>query len=204
MANTVPYEIIAAPFTLWVAPVGTAFPAVDDAPTDPWVKIGTSGNLNYDSDTGVVVSHPQSINKFRGLGDSGPRKVFRGEEDLIIRIALADVTPEQYAQAINGNAVTDTPPGSGTAGTRKLGLSRGFTVNTVALLVRGDASPYGATGVMQYEVPIAAQVGNPEVVYRKDQAALLQLEWHALVDPNAASVDERFGRLVAQDAEAFS
>ncbi len=27
-----PYEIIGAPFTLWLAPTGTAFPLIDAAP----------------------------------------------------------------------------------------------------------------------------------------------------------------------------
>ena len=55
-----PYEVVAQPFTLWVAPVGTAFPDVDTAPDGSWTKVGTSGDLNYTED-GVTVTHSQSV-----------------------------------------------------------------------------------------------------------------------------------------------
>lgn len=197
--NSLPYEIIAAPFTVWYAPVGSGFPNVDDTPLTPWAKVGSSGDLNY-MDDGVTVAHNQTIEKFRALGDAGSRKVFRTEEDLMIRLILADITLEQYLHALNSNTVT-TVAASSNAGYKWLGLSRGFSVATVALMVRGP-SPYGDSYTMQYEVPRAAQSGNPEVVYRKNTPAGLALEWTALVDPNAVSDDRRFGRLVAQHAAA--
>lgn len=199
--NSLPYEIIAAPFTVWYAPVGTAFPDIEQAPLAPWAKIGSSGDLNY-MDDGVTISHAQTMEKFRALGDAGSRKVFRTEEDLMVALVLADLTLEQYAHALNSNTIT-TVPAATNAGYKKIGLSRGFSVATVALLVRGP-SPYGANWSMQFEVPRAAQSGNPEVVMRKDTPAGLALEWTALVDPNAASEFERFGRIIAQTADAAS
>lgn len=200
MSNTVPYEVIAAPFTLWVAPVGEAFPDVDTTPAGNWTKVGSSGPLNYDEAEGVTVEHAQEITKWRSVGDMGTRKVFRTSEDLIVRMKLVDLTIEQYAHALNNNTVTDQAAGVGTPGYRKIGLSRGTQVTTKALLIRADVSPYGADWKMQYEIPVAAQVGNPSVaISKKGEPAGLNLEWHALVDPNALSEDERFGRLVAQD-----
>lgn len=196
--NVAPFEIIAAPFTLWVAPLATAFPLIDAAPAGTWVKVGTSGDLNY-FEEGVKVGHPQTITKWRALGDSAPRKVFRTEEELMISLVLADLTLEQYALALNHNTVTDTAAGSGTAGFRKVGLSRGTAVETRALLLRGP-SPYGDDFTMQYEVPIAFQTGSPEVVFRRAEPAGLAVEWTAAADASAGSVFERFGRLVAQDA----
>ena len=38
MENSAPYEVIAAPFTVYAAPVGTAFPQVDEVPGAPWAK----------------------------------------------------------------------------------------------------------------------------------------------------------------------
>lgn len=201
MANTVPYEVLAAPFTLYIATVGTAFPDVDTAPGVGWTKVGTSGPLNYDGDEGVTVEHRQSLNPWRSLGDAGSRKVFRSEEDQIVRMSLVDVTAEQYRLAVNRNTVTDVPAGVGTPGYRKIGLSRGFTVDTMALLAHADISPYNATGAMQYEVPIAAQQGSPTVTYRKDRPAMLPLEWMTLVDPSQTAA-EYFGRLILQDADA--
>jgi hypothetical protein len=197
-ANTQPFEIIAAPFTVWFSPIGTAFPLIDATPAAAWKKVGSSGDLNY-MDEGVTVAHNQAMEKFRALGDTGSRKVFRTEEDLMIRLVLADVTLEQYAHALNSNPVTTTPAGAGVAGHKMIGMSRGAGVATVALLVRGP-SPYGDNWTLQYEVPLAAQSGNPEVVYMKSTPAGLALEWTALVDPNAVSVFERFGRIRAQSA----
>jgi hypothetical protein len=201
MPNSVPFEVIAAPFEVWFAPVGEAFPAVNATPAGNWVKVGTSGALNYMEDVGVVVVQSQEIAQWRSLGDTATRKVFRTGESLQIRLTLADVSLEQYRHALNMNAITDTAAGSGTAGFRKIGLSRGPDVAQRALLVKGSHGPYGAEMPMQYEIPLAFQTGSPEVVYRKDVPAGLALEWTAIIDPNAASPSERFGRLVAMDAD---
>lgn len=201
MANTTPYEIIAAPFTLYWAPVGSAFPLVSSAPTAPWIKVGSSGNLNYDDAAGVTVMHSQSTQAFRALGDAGTRKMFRTEESMKVRLKLVDITAEQYRHALNMNAVTATAASTGIPGTKKLPLSRGFTVATVALLIRGDVSPYGDSPLaMQYEIPSAAQVGSPTVLFKKSEPVGLELEWEVLVDPNASSDLERFGRLIEQTA----
>jgi len=200
-SNSLPYEIIAAPFKVYFAPVGTAFPLIDAAPAAAWKLVGSSGDLNY-LDEGVKVSHSQTMSLFRALGDAGSRKAFRTEEDLLIALSLADLTLEQYAHALNSNAVTTVAAGSGTAGYKKIGLSRGFSVATVALLVRGP-SPYGDGWTLQFQVPRAAQTGNPEPVMRKGEPAALALEWTALVDPNAATEFERFGNIIAQHAAAL-
>ena len=153
MDNSTPYEIIGAPFEMWVSPVGTAFPAVDEEPQAPWALIGTSGNLNHTQE-GITVSHSQSMNFFRASGDCGSRKAFRTDEDLKIALAIADLSLEQYQHALNGNTVSETPASAGVAGTKKIGLSRGFAVATHALLLRGP-SPEMADGACQ--VPGAAR-----------------------------------------------
>lgn len=198
--SSAPYEVIAQPFTLWVAPVGTAFPLIDVAPSGSWTKVGTSGDLNYTED-GVTITHSQSVELWRSLGSAGPRKAFRGEEELRIAMVLADLTLEQYALALNYNTVTTAAAGPGTAGYKSLGLSRGLDVPQRALLVRGSGSPYGAGWNMQYEVPVAVQASEPEVVFVKTEPAGLALEFVALEDPSANDLTERFGRIIAQTAE---
>lgn len=199
----VPYEVIAAPFTLYTAPVGEAFPAIDATPAGNWTKVGTSGALNY-GEEGVTVDHGQDVSEWKGLGDTGPRKVFRTGESLKISLMLHDISLEQYRHALNMNAVTDVAAGAGTAGYRKIGLSRGSTVVQRALLVRGPSGYNDENGWnSQYEVPLAFQTGEPEVVYRQGDPAGLALEWTAVIDPNAASDAERFGRFVMQDATAI-
>jgi hypothetical protein len=203
MRNAVPLEVLAAPFTMWVAPVGTAFPAVDEDPdSTDWTLIGKAGPLNYD-EAGVNVDHAQSMAFWRSLGDAGSRKVFRSSEDLKLGLMLVDVTLEQYSFALNGNTVTATPAAAGVPGTKKIGLSRGFVVDTRAVLLRGP-SPEMEDGAMQYECPRAAQTGEPKPVYTKDKPAMLAIEWTALVDPSATDPSEYFGRIVVQTAEAES
>lgn len=201
MENTAPYEIIATPFTAYRAPVGTAFPDPDEAPGGSWTKIGTSGDLNYTED-GVTVGHEQEVSMFRSLGSTGPRKAFRTSERQVISLTLADMSLEQYRNALNLNAVTTVAAGVGTPGTKEIGLSRGLSTEEFALLLRADVSPAGDGFAMQYEIPRAVEIGSPEVVYRKGDPAALALQFETLEDPNAGTETERFGRLVIQTADA--
>lgn len=191
-----PYEIIGAPLTLWLAPVGTAFPLIDAAPAGEWTLVGTSGDENY-SEEGVTVSHSQTFSQARPAGSMGPRKAWRTEEDLRVSLVLWDLSLEQYATALNGVAVTTTAAGAGAAGFKQIGLTQGENVAFYALLARG-VSPYGDGFNAQYEVPRCYQSGNPTPTYRKGTPSGLTLEFTAFEDPAAASAGERFGRLVAQ------
>jgi hypothetical protein len=201
MSNAAPFEILAQPYTAWLAPVGTPFPALDEEPEAPWVKVGTSGDLNVTED-GVTISHSQSVEQWRALGATGPRKAFRTEEEFKISFVLADMSLEQYGAVLNDNPVTEEAAGVGTIGTKTIGLHRGLNVHAYALLLRGDhASPYGDWPA-QYEVPHCVQVGEQEIVYTKGEPAALQLEFSAMEDQDAVSTLERFGRFVAQSAPA--
>lgn len=191
MPNTFPYEVIGSPFSVYVAAAGTARPAIGVAPSGSWGLVGSNGNKSY-AEEGVRVNIPQAFNYFRGLGSSAPLKAFRSEEDVIIQVTLADLTLEQIRQALNQNTVTETGI------TRKVGLSRGLTVATVALLVRGP-SPYMDDGTSQFWLPYAANVSSPEMVMRRDNATTYALEWRALVNPDASSDDETLGVFEAED-----
>lgn len=197
---TPPYEVIAASFfTLWVAPVGTTFPDIDAEPdSSDWTLVGSSGPRNY-TDAGVTVEHAQSIVLKRSLVRPGPRRAVRVDESLWIRVAIADLTLEQYRLALYAATLTTTPAGPGVVGSKHIGLSRGMTAARHALLVRGP-SPYRADGALQYEIPVAVQAGTPQPIFRGDQPAALALAWQALIDPDALTADEQFGRLVAQVA----
>ncbi len=198
-----PFEIVAAPFTVYFGPVGEAFPAIDVAPAGNWLVIGTSGDRNYEG-AGVTVSHAQTIEKFRAAGGTGPRKVQRTEEDLVVTFTLWDMLLEQYRLVLNQNAVATTAAGSGTAGFKQVDTYRGCDVATMALLVRGDVSPEGATFKSQYEVPLCYQSGSPEPVFQKGSPAGLALEFTAIEDPNASAVTQRFGRLKVQHQVALA
>lgn len=195
-----PLEIIAVPFIVYAAPVGESFPLLDAVPGGNWVKIGTNGDLSY-PDSGVTIVHEQSVNLIRVLGDTGPIKAFRTEETLRIQFTILDVSLEQYRYALNFNTITDTPAVPATSvGFRKIGLGRGPNPAQRALLVRGEkGSPYLDEQPAQYEIPRASEIGSPSVIMQKGTPIGLALEWVALVDPNAASDDERFGVLRQMD-----
>lgn len=202
---TVPYEVVVAePFTLFWAAIGTAFPSLNVAdPTSVgWTRVGTSGNLNYE-ESGIKVSSPQTIQKWRSMGDAAPRKHWRTEEDFMMGLELADFSLEQLRHGLNMNPVSVVAPGSGTVGYKKIGLSRGKHVAQVSLLCRG-VSAYGDGMLAQYEIPYAFQTGSPEpVLGSKEKPIIVALEWSAVIDPNATSEDERFGRLLMQHAAAL-
>lgn len=196
-----PFEIMAAPFEAYLAPVGESFPAIDETPAGNWVKIGTSGKKNINEE-GVTVSHPQTIEYFRTVGSTGPCKAFRTEEDLMISFILHDMALEHYKDILNHNTVTDNAEGSGVAGFREVDIWRGLDVSQKALLLKAAASAYGANFNSQYEVPVVVQASEPEIVFTKGEPAGLLFEFRALEDPNAASDAKKFGTLNIQDAAA--
>ncbi|WP_086619274.1 hypothetical protein [Erythrobacter tepidarius] len=198
-----PFEIIGAPLTLWVAPVGTAFPTITAAPSSPWVKIGTNGDRNYENG-GVTVTHAKSYDKVRTAGAAGPVKAFLSEEDLMFGVTLLDLTLEQYQLALNGNTITTVAPAAGQPGTKKIGLSEDVgRTKEYALLARG-LSPYNEALAMQYCVPRCYQSGAPALVFRKGgTGAGLQLRFEALEDLNATNAQERFGYILAAHLPAL-
>jgi hypothetical protein len=193
MTNVAPYEILTGVGELYLAPAGTAFPDVNATPGASWIDLGNTQD-------GVTVTADQDITEIRVDQETGPVKATRAEENLVIGTKLAAATLENLAYVL-GNSVIDTPPGVGTIGTREVGMYRGQVVKTYALLFRG-VSAYGDYPA-QYEVPLGYFGGASESEYTKDGNAGIPVEFHALVDPNAATDAEKFGVLVMQDAAAL-
>lgn len=174
-----PYEIVAAPLTVWVAPVGTEFPDVNELPGVAWFKIGTSGDKNY-ADEGVTVTHEQTLGVFRGAGSTVPRKTWRTEEDLGFGFTLVDVSAAQYAKILNDAAITTTPASVGVAGTDRFELVQGIEVGQVALLARG-VSPEDELFVAQYQVPRSYEASPSRAVqYGKGAPAGLACSFRTL------------------------
>ena len=200
MAQQAPFEIIAAPYEVYVAPVGEAFPDIADAPAGAWELLGRSGSKNYD-DEGVTITHEQTVEEFRPLGLAAPRKAFRTEEGLIIAFNLVDVSAAQYAKVINDATVTDTAAGVGTGGNLSFPLEMGFQVKQLAMLIRGSESPDATAASddfnVQYEVPVVYQAGSPAPQYQKGEPARLACEFRALWDATSG-----FGTYRTQDAAA--
>ena len=196
---TAPFEIIAAPFIVYHAPVGEAFPAIEDTPVGNWSQIGSSGDLNYTED-GVIVVPSQTIETFTPVGSTAPVKAFRTQEGMAIRFTVADLTLEEWNLILNSNVVTDTAAGGGNAGFRDVDLFMGASVTQFAILARGLFSPYGDNWNCQFQIPVMYQSGANEQTFRKGTPVGLGFEFTALGDPNAATSADRFGKIVTQDA----
>ncbi len=193
MENDAPFEIIAAPATIWVAPVGTVFPVIDEVPGVGWVKLGKAGDKNISED-GVTISHPQSVEVFRALGSMGPRKIVRTEEDLLVSFTLLDLTLEMYRRMLNDNPLTQIASAVGVAGSKKLSMMRGRLVSQFALIAEGP-SPYGENWNLRFKVPIIVNVGEPEIVFQKGEPAGLLFDLQAVEHET-----DGFGEIEAQDA----
>lgn len=190
-----PYEILTGVGDLYVAEVGATFPDVNAIPSSAtWRHLGSTQD-------GVTVTLDQKIDEHRVDQETGPVKASRSEESMQIETVLAEATLENLADVL-GSEVEDTPADTGVIGTREVPLYRGGTVVTKALLFRG-VSAYGDFPA-QYEVPYGYFGGATELKDTKDGNRQIAVEFHALVDPNASEDDEKFGRLVMQDAEAES
>jgi hypothetical protein len=189
--STTPYEIIAGPADVFVAPVGTEFPDIDAEPTGDWVSLGRT-------EGGITTSHDESVDLLYVDQASGPVKAIRTEEHMKVSFSIAELTLERYARVMNDAFVSDIAPGVGAAGHRSFPLRQGFDVARFAMLIRGP-SPY-MDAFMQFEIPIVVQSGSPAPAFVKDDKTILDTEWEALEDPDAATPEERFGSLRAQDA----
>ena len=195
-------EIIAAPLTVWIAPVGTPFPALGGAPGEAWVLLGANGSRSF-SGSGVSLIHQRTFSSPPPPAGQTSSNVSTIEtDDLRIRVELLDLTLEQYSLVLGSNGISMVARMPGVPGTRTVGLSvPGRVAQEFALLARGP-SPYLDDHLSQYEVPRCTEVGSPQIVRRKGVPAGLSIEFKALPDPAATSEAERFGRLTAQDSTA--
>ena len=199
LGNAAPFHILAGPLEIFLAPVATVFPLLGATPAADWVNLGTSTAARDITEEGVKTMHQQSLQQWFGLGSTGPRKVFRAQEQLLIEATLADLSVENYKVALNGNTITTVTATSEVVGQKHMGLSRGLTVTLYALCMRG-ASPYGDQFRRQYDIPVVYVSSEPEPTPTKDTPGLMMLQFTALEDPSAASAAVRFGIYRGQTA----
>lgn len=194
--NAVPYEVMSSPFAVYYAAADTAPPLIAANPdSTDWELIGSNRDLNYDREPGLVIALPQSVNSWRSHGDLGTRKRFPTEADLMIRLRIVDMTLEQMAHVLNLNSVTIP-----VAGTKQIGMSRSFTLASRALLIKFDMSPYMENGKSQLYIYRAQNIASTEIVNKQGQPMGFDLEYAALVNPDAPSEATRFGYFQAQTA----
>ena len=185
--TTTPQEIVSAPLTLYYAPLGTAAPTSVDANAAAitaagYTLIGTNGTNDYDS-TGITVTHNETLATFTPLGTTAPVKVWRTDEQLEVSVTLADISPAQYAFALNDIAVTTVAATTGVAGESDVALLQGINVTVFALLAVG-VSAVSNTMQAMYAIPAVYQAANPAPVYKKGAPAELALTFATVLDPN--------------------
>lgn len=189
-----PFEVIAGPVEVWVAPLATAMPSVDTAPTGPWILLGANGSKNIE-ESGVTIHDSATVTPFRTLGALMPVKTFITSEDFGVEFTLADLTLEMWDKARGGPAtaagnVVTFAPTVPLPGTKSLNLVRNGVLSTNALLVRAGVgmSPYSTVGAdyaAQYEFPKAICPGEGiQLVYVKGVPVGIHYKWTILYDPN--------------------
>ncbi len=188
-------EILFSPYDVYWAPVGEAFPAIEDAPAGNWLVLGVSVAERTNED-GVMVTMEQDFEEFRAAGTSAPIEASRVSESLIVSLTLHDLRPEMLRLVLNNNTISNTAAGGGAAGFDEIDLERGpGKPQDIALLVRGDSTQF-ATGNAQYQIPRCYASSSPEIVHTKGEAAGIEMEFRAL----RADATPFLGRLVSQDS----
>lgn len=182
-----PYEVIVAPYVAYLAPIGTAFPALttDPGTVSPWTTLGVSAGLSQ-TDTGVTVTNSQTVSTFVPGGSTTIRKAWRTAEELTVAMELADMTPTTYALLMNDAAVSTVNATTNLPGDQHFEMKRGVFVNAFALLVKG-VSPFQEAYSAQYEIPASYDAGSPAPHYSKQGPATLTTEFHAY-ELNAGSI----------------
>lgn len=188
-------EILFSPYDVFWAPVGEAFPIVEDAAAGNWLVLGASIAERTNED-GVMVTLEQDFEEFRSAGHSAPQEASRVSEAVIVTLTLHDLRPEMLRLVLNNNAVSSTAAGGGKAGFDEIDFERGASKpNEIALLVRGDSTQF-ATGTAQYEIPRCYCSSSPEIVHTKGEAAGIEMEFRVL----RATAAPFMGKLVSQDS----
>ena len=187
------YEILTGAGRLYVAAVGTQFPAVNATPGASWTDLG-------ETDGGLTAKLTQKIDEHRTDQRTGAVKATRSEESLTLETSLLQATLENLAKIL-GQTVTVVAPGSGTIGTKTIPLYRGPDVAEYAVLVRGK-SAYGGWNA-QYQIPRMYFGEDVEEKKVKDKAVQYKALLKVLEDLNAAADADRFGKLIAQSAAAL-
>lgn len=188
-------EVICAPYEIWCATTGTAFPAIDAAPGAGWTKLGTSGKKSYE-ERGVTITLSEQINKFKPAGSTANRKAWRIDESVTVAVELADMSAATFAKLLSDATVTQTAAGVGVAGKDSVPLLKGSDVALFACLVRG-ISPAGADWNADFQLPIVYQEGNLTPVYSHAGPAMLAANLVTLEDDT-----DGFGHYIVQTADA--
>ncbi len=199
-------EIIAGPWDIYIAPVDTARPDIDElvSAVAAWIMLGAQGAKNITED-GIHVFLEDESEIWKGLGSTAGQKKFRTDEAGRVEFELADIRAETLAYYLGSEAdsapsgMTTVAAGAGQAGLKRVSLLRGFDFSECALLMRKADSAYGTAFNTQIWIPRCAQNGNAELVSVKGEPVVLAFSYEFLESPTNG-----FGMYEAQTAVATS
>jgi hypothetical protein len=186
-----PFDVVASPADVYIAPTGTTFPTCAQLLNPRTVpnngsstvagQVTTSGltawyYLGY-TEGGVQIQHTQTVNEITVDQTAYPVKAIRNALGVVVSFSIAELTAENFAHALNEATISTG------ANDKNMPLDLGVAVNTVQMLVRFP-SPLATGGtpnaVAQYQLSTVYQAGTPQVQFVKGDKAVLAVEFHVL------------------------
>lgn len=188
MPNAAPYEqILSNTVKVYIATVGTAFPAIDATPGVGWELLGVGGASSITED-GLTITPSEEIYDVKTNGANFPTKSSRISETLEIAFSLTDLTLETVQKAFNHATITTTASAVGVAGNKAMPLLKGAQIATRAALIRWDESPYMGEGKSQFELPNVYFRSEGDINLSKGAESRVPFTMVVLKDPNSTAI----------------
>jgi hypothetical protein len=173
MAGSLPYSQVVGPCTFYIAPVGTAEPAVNATPSGAWVELGAT-----DGEQSIELQGEMTF--FRDNDHQGEVKAVRPEEAVLVTFTLVNSTHEMLARVLS--TVANVTADAGPPAVSRLPFRRGFLPTEYALLMKGEAdSPYGNYPGQNY-FPRGVIDSSPTLTRARDARQEVECTYHVLED----------------------
>lgn len=182
-------NLIAGPFSLWTAAVGTAAVESDDiappgitvpTPSAPWVQIGITSR-----DAPHSLHHEKEIQKVLGWEHTGTLRRYVITEDCWFEFALAELDYRHLAYAGGTWTFTTTASGADQTAQDNIGIGGG-TLNERAFMAIGS-SPEGGSRVIH--MPKVVSTEPTDLVGQAEHVGIV-MRFEANADITQASTEE--------------
>lgn len=191
--NRGPFQISNRAMVVYVAPVGTPCPEPDEQPPAPWAMVGKRNMMSSD---GLTITSETEREDIEGALTTGILKSLIVKHTMQFEFSVMDFRLEVLSLAMEGHVVQQFPASSSSPGKVRIKSYIKPEPQYLAVLVRGY-SPYSAEGCIQFWVPKADQRGNLNATANKGVAALVPLQFMAMMWEDAATDDDYYGWIEA-------
>jgi hypothetical protein len=144
-------EILVEDLECYVAPIGTAFPALTAEPVAEWKKVGKRGKESH-SEAGSTITIGKTVSSFMSAGTPHALKTWVTERSFEAAFEVADLTPETLALLYDNRTVEGTKE-------KSVNLDGGFESHEFAAILRGT-SPLTEGKNLQFNVYSCYQGAN--------------------------------------------